>query len=122
MKLQKMLQKETKIINADNTGVKLLKCINIKGNKKYGLIGNLLSIVVNKFRMKNMPKSMSFKDYIEVRGKGLNMEDYIQHSIYHFYIEKFINVLGLSSALSNARSKVLSVAINFVSYSLFCMM
>jgi ribosomal protein L14 len=52
MKLQKMLQKETKIINADNTGVKLLKCINIKGNKKYGLIGDLLSIVVNKFRMK----------------------------------------------------------------------
>jgi len=47
-----MLQKETKIINADNTGVKLLKCINIKGNKKYGLIGDLLSIVVNKFRMK----------------------------------------------------------------------
>jgi large subunit ribosomal protein L14 len=47
-----MLQKETKIVNSDNTGVKLLKCINIKGNKKYGLIGDLLSIVVNKFRMK----------------------------------------------------------------------
>ena len=45
-------EEETKIINADNTGVKLLKCINIKGNKKYGLIGDLLSIVVNKFRMK----------------------------------------------------------------------
>lgn len=47
-----MLQKETKIMNSDNTGVKLLKCINIKGNKKYGLVGDLLSIVVNKFRMK----------------------------------------------------------------------
>lgn len=39
-------------MNSDNTGVKLLKCINIKGNKKYGLVGDLLSIVVNKFRMK----------------------------------------------------------------------
>jgi len=47
-----MLQKETKIKNSDNTGVKLLKCINIKGNKKYGLVGDLLSIVVNKFKMK----------------------------------------------------------------------
>jgi hypothetical protein len=51
----------------------------------------------NKFRMNNMPKSMSFKEYIEVRGKGINMEDYIQHSIYHFYIEKFINVLGANN-------------------------
>ena len=47
-----MLQKETKIINSDNTGVKLLKCINVRGNKKYGMIGDLLNVVVNKFRMK----------------------------------------------------------------------
>jgi len=54
-----MLQKETKIKNSDNTGVKLLKCINIKGNKKYGLVGDLLSIVVNKFKMKkNFLKSI----------------------------------------------------------------
>ena len=47
-----MLQKETKITSSDNTGVKLLKCIHISSNKKYGYIGDLINLVVNKFRSK----------------------------------------------------------------------
>jgi large subunit ribosomal protein L14 len=30
----------------------LLKCIHIAGNKKYGFIGDLINVVVNKFRAK----------------------------------------------------------------------
>jgi ribosomal protein L14 len=48
----KMLQKESKIINSDNTGVKVLKCINVYCNKKYRLLVDLLSVVINKFRSK----------------------------------------------------------------------
>jgi len=47
-----MLQKETKITSSDNTGVRLLKCIHINGNKKYGIVGDLINIVVNKFKSK----------------------------------------------------------------------
>lgn len=50
--LKIMLQKESKITSSDNTGVRLLKCIHINGNKKYGNIGDLINIVVNKFKSK----------------------------------------------------------------------
>jgi ribosomal protein L14 len=50
--IKTMLQKETKITSSDNTGVRLLKCIHIAGNKKYGFIGDLINVVVNKFRAK----------------------------------------------------------------------
>lgn len=39
-------------MSSDNTGVRLLKCIHIKGTKKYGYIGDLINIVVNKFKSK----------------------------------------------------------------------
>jgi large subunit ribosomal protein L14 len=47
-----MLQKESKFINSDNTGARLLKCINIKGTKKYGSVGDLIGVIVRKFRAK----------------------------------------------------------------------
>jgi len=51
----------------------------------------------NKYRMNNMPKAMNFEEYIKVRGKGLNMEDYIDHSNYDKYINKYIDVVGLEN-------------------------
>jgi len=51
-----MLQKETKISSSDNTGVKLLKCIHVSFNKKYAYVGDLLSLVITKFRSKKKLK------------------------------------------------------------------
>lgn len=53
----------------------------------------------NKFRMNNMPKSMPFQAYVEARGEGLNMQDYIHHSEYVHFIQKYIEVLGKERVL-----------------------
>jgi ribosomal protein L14 len=47
-----MLQKETKILTLDNSGVHSLKCIHVNSNKKYGFVGDLLSVVIKKFKIK----------------------------------------------------------------------
>lgn len=53
-----MIQKETIVRSADNTGVRFLKCIHIeKKKKKIASIGDLIYIVVKKFiKKKNLIK------------------------------------------------------------------
>lgn len=53
-----MLQKETKVKTADNTGVAVLKCIHIKKKKKkIGFIGDLIYLIIKKIkREKNLKK------------------------------------------------------------------
>lgn len=57
-----MLQKETKIRTADNTGVHTLKCIHIKKKKqKYGYVGDLIYLVINKLKkQKNLIKKQIY--------------------------------------------------------------
>lgn len=47
-----MLQKETKVFTFDNSGAYLLKCIHIMGTKKYGFVGDLIKVVIKKFKKK----------------------------------------------------------------------
>lgn len=53
-----MIQKETVVKSADNTGVRYLKCIHIeKKKKKIASIGDLIYVVVKKFiKKKNLIK------------------------------------------------------------------
>jgi len=46
-----MLQKESKLIIADNAGARLVKCIHVANKKKYGTIGDILNVVIKKFRV-----------------------------------------------------------------------
>jgi large subunit ribosomal protein L14 len=46
-----VLQKESKIITADNTGAKVFKCIHVANKKKYGSIGDLLNVVIKQFKI-----------------------------------------------------------------------
>ena len=46
-----MLQKESKILTADNAGARLVKCIHVANNKKYGIIGDLLNVVIKRFKV-----------------------------------------------------------------------
>lgn len=47
-----MLFKGMQLRPVDNTGAKVVKCIRvISKSKKYGLVGDLLGVVVKKFRM-----------------------------------------------------------------------
>ena len=56
-----MLQKETKILSSDNTGVGLLQCIHVQNKKKYGTIGDILNVVVKKFKVqKNLVKKQIY--------------------------------------------------------------
>jgi large subunit ribosomal protein L14 len=74
-----MLQKETKISTLDNTGVKLLKCIHINSNKKYAFVGDLLSLVVNKFRSKKKLKKKQIYYGLLVNSK---FQQYREEGIY----------------------------------------
>lgn len=48
-----MLFKDSKIKPVDNTGAKLVKCIRIvHKTKKYGTVGDLLAVIVKKFKKK----------------------------------------------------------------------
>jgi len=67
-----MIQKETKLLPYDNTGVKFLKCINIQyKHKPYGSIGDLLGVVITKFKSKKklLKKKIYFGLVISVKKK-----------------------------------------------------
>jgi len=48
--IKKMLQKESKLGTADNTGVHHVKCIHVP-KKKYASVGDLIDVVVKKFNL-----------------------------------------------------------------------
>jgi ribosomal protein L14 len=45
-----MLQKESKLTTADNTGVHHVKCIHVP-KRKYAFVGDLIDVVVKKFNL-----------------------------------------------------------------------
>lgn len=52
-----MLQKETKLRPYDNAGIRLVKCIRVIGkNRKFGYVGDLLAVVIQKFKLKKKLK------------------------------------------------------------------
>jgi large subunit ribosomal protein L14 len=50
--INKMLQKESKLRIFDNTGARTVKCINVRQKKKRAFIGDLITIVITKFKAK----------------------------------------------------------------------
>lgn len=87
-----MLQKETVVKSADNTGVKSLKCIHIEKKKqKIASIGDLIYLVVKKFiKKKNLVKK---KIYF---GLVINIKQYVYRQD-GFYIKSDLNQVLLLS-------------------------
>jgi large subunit ribosomal protein L14 len=48
-----MLQKESKLRPSDNSGVRWVKCLRVIGKSKtFGYVGELLAVVIQKFKLK----------------------------------------------------------------------
>ena len=66
-----MIQSETKLLVADNTGAKMVKCIKVLGGskRKYAYIGDIIVVSVKEATPKGLVKKKSVEKAVVVRTK-----------------------------------------------------
>jgi len=108
-----MLQKESKIFIADNSGAKLVKCIRVL-KKLYGSLGDFLSVVLHVFdRRKKLVKKKKYRAMIisvvksKIRPNGVSLKFSRNRVIIFFEKDKFAGTRIYGPLCKEIRNKSL---------------